>query len=61
MIFDTLKTNRVHNKREFFRGDLKEIIEVIEDTVKQINDNYANIPERAPPAKVSLLGSQNLE
>ena len=42
MIFDTLKTNRVHNKREFFRGDLNEIIEVIEDKVKPINDNYAN-------------------
>jgi hypothetical protein len=45
MIFDTLKTNRVNNKREFFRGDLKEIIEVIEDKVKHINDNYANLQD----------------
>ena len=53
IIFDRLKSSRIKQNREFFRGDLQEFIKEIEDVVKKVNDPSGH---GQSPAKASLRG-----
>ena len=53
IIFDRLKSSRIKQNREFFRGDLQEFIKEIEDVVRKVNDPSGH---GQSPAKASLRG-----
>ena len=38
IIFDRLKSNRIKQNREFFKGNINDFILIIEDVVKKVND-----------------------
>jgi hypothetical protein len=46
IIFDRLKSSRIKQNREFFRGDLQEFIKEIEDVVKKVNDKSITAREK---------------
>ena len=46
IIFDRLKSSRIKQNREFFRGDLQEFIKEIEDVVKKVNDKSITVREK---------------
>ena len=53
IIFDRLKSYRIKQNREFFRGDLQEFIKEIKDVVRKVNDPSGH---GQSPAKASLRG-----
>ena len=51
IIFDRLKSNRIKQNMEFFKGNINDCILIIEDVVRKVNDKSITVREKTTKEK----------